>query len=54
MKDLKGRLVTAHYDGHLWTFGQFPNGSYGFQQDTCPIRYTSKYEAELFYYLIGE
>ena len=53
MKDLKGKLLTAEYDGHVWTIGQFNTGDYGFQQDNCPIRYTSKYEAELFYYLIG-
>jgi hypothetical protein len=35
------------YDGHKWLIGQFENGSWGFQQDNCPIRYTSKYEAEL-------
>lgn len=35
------------YDGHTWKVGQFPNGGYGFQQDDCPIRYTSKYEAKV-------
>ena len=34
-------------DGHRWEIGQFNNGSYGFQQDDCVPRYTSKYEAEL-------
>lgn len=53
MTDLKGKLVHVDYDGHIWAIGQFENGSYGFQQDNCPRRYTSKYEAELFYYLIG-
>jgi len=53
MKDLKGKLVKVDYDGHVWTIGQFDNGGYGFQQDNCPRRHTSKYEAELFCYLIS-
>ena len=53
MENLKDKLLSVEYDGHIWKIGQFTNGSYGFQQDDCPVRYTSKYEAELFYYLIG-
>jgi len=30
----------------MWFTGQFENGSWGFQQEGCPPRYTSKYEAE--------
>jgi len=30
----------------MWFIGQFENGSYGFQQEGCPPRYTSKHEAE--------
>ncbi len=32
--------------GKMWFIGQFENGSYGFQQDGCLPRYTSKHEAE--------
>lgn len=53
MNSLKGKLVVVNYDGHVWKIGQFGNDSYGFQQDDCPERYTSEYEAELFYFLIG-
>ncbi len=30
----------------MWFIGQFENGSYGFQQEGCPPRYTSRHEAE--------
>ncbi len=53
MKNLKGKLESVNYDSHIWKIGQFDKGSYGCQQDDCPIRYTSKYESELFYYFIG-
>ena len=41
-------MYEFNYDGHHWKIGQFDNGSWGFQQDDCIIRYTSQYEAELF------
>ncbi len=30
----------------MWFIGKFENGSWGFQQEGCPPRYTSRYEAE--------
>ncbi len=30
----------------MWFIGQFENGSWGFQQEGCLPRYTSKHEAE--------
>ncbi len=30
----------------MWFIGQFKKGSWGFQQEGCPPRYTSKHEAE--------
>ncbi len=30
----------------MWFMGQFENGSWGFQQEGCPPRYTSKHEVE--------
>ena len=31
----------------MWFIGQFPNGSWGFQQEGCKPRFTSKHEAEI-------
>ena len=30
----------------MWFIGRFENGSWGFQQEGCVPRYTSKHEAE--------
>ena len=39
-------MAGEYTQGEMWFIGQFENGSWGFQQEGCPPRYTSQHEAE--------